>query len=125
MNSTRRIFKKKSFTAAAGLSIIPSLIATEGVSSRLGQIGIILGTLKDEMKRDYKATLAKLREIGYKYVEGGVYGNSIEEYLRFLKKTGFKPLCTGSGMHPLKENPDKFIRQAVEMGTKYLVCHYP
>ena len=125
MNQARRSFIKKTFAAAAGFSISSSLIAIGGVSSRLGQIGIILGTVKDEMKRDYKSTLVKLREIGYKYVEGGVYGDSTEEYLQFLKKTGLKPLCTGSGMHPLKEDPDKFIRQAEEMGVKYLVCYYP
>ena len=121
----RRIFLKKILAATAGLSLSPSLIAGSGIPSRLGKIGIILNTVKDDMNKDYKATLVKLKEIGYKYVEGGVYGNSTAEYLHFLKKTGLKPLCTGSGMHPLKEDPDKFIRLAKEMGVKYLVCYYP
>ena len=125
MNLTRRTFIKGTSVAAAGLAISPSLIAAGGVASRLGQIGIILGTVKDDMKKDYKATLVKLREIGYKYVEGGVYGDSTEEYRQFLRNTGLKPLCTGSGMYPLQEDPDKFIRKAEELGVKYLVCYYP
>ncbi|RLD79336.1 MAG: sugar phosphate isomerase/epimerase [Bacteroidetes bacterium] len=125
MNITRRTFINRTSMATTCMALSPSLISAGGVSSRLGQIGIILGTVKDDMKKDYRTTLLKLKEIGYKYVEGGVYGDSTEEYRQLLKEIGLKPLCTGSGMYPLQEDPDKFIREAGALGVEYLVCYYP
>lgn len=125
MKLTRRTFIKSTTSAAVGLAISPSLIAMNQTPSDLSEIGIILNTVGEELKKDYKSTLLKLKEIGYTYIEGGVTGDSTDEYAKYVKKIGLKTICTGSNMIPLQQDLDSFLRVGDALGVEYITCYYP
>ena len=47
------------------------------------KVGIQLFSVRDEMQRDMDATLAKIKEIGYDYVEPAGYG--VQNYASILE----------------------------------------
>ncbi len=125
MNTTRRNFLKTSLAGAAGLTIGMHSLVNATPTKKIRKLGLITGTVSDEMKKDYKATLRKIAEIGYDYIEGGVRGDSAEEYARFLKKTGLKPIAGGSSMYPMLQDLSKTLKIADELKYKYIVCYWP
>lgn len=77
-------------------------------------IGLQLWSVKDDMKKDPKATVAKVGEMGYKFVEaagyanGKFYGMSPAEFKKLCEDSGLKFLGSHTGQDlPTKENWDK------------------
>jgi sugar phosphate isomerase/epimerase len=121
----RRAFIKKVALAAAGASVLGSAAASP-VQKRLNNVGIITGTLKNEMKEDYKATLKAIADMGYTCIEGGVPAEtSPTAYRKFLKDLGLRPIATGASMGPLQKELNKYLKTAQELKAEYVVCYYP
>jgi sugar phosphate isomerase/epimerase len=123
MKYTRRKFLVHSILASASMSVLPSFASFSKENTL--QPGIILNTVKNEMKQDYKQTLKKLAQMGYKYIEGGSYGASPEAYTSYAKDIGLIPIATGGSMGGMKDNLDDTIGVAKKLGVKYLICYYP
>ena len=77
-------------------------------------IGLQLWSVKDDMKKDPKATVAKVGEMGYKFVEaagyadGKFYGMSPAEFKKLCEDSGLQFLGSHTGQNlPTKENWDK------------------
>ena len=77
-------------------------------------IGLQLWSVKDDMKKDPKATVAKVGEMGYKFVEaagyadGKFYGMSPAEFKKLCEDSGLQFLGSHTGQNlPSKENWDK------------------
>jgi len=63
----------------------------------VGPIGLQLYTVRDEMKKDFFGTLAKVAQIGYKEVEfAGYFGNDANAVRAALKMDGL----TSPSAHP-------------------------
>lgn len=121
----RRAFLKKIAAAAAGASVLGSAAAEPG-QKKFSNVGIITGTLKNEMKEDYRATLKAIAEMGYTCIEGGVpEGLAPTAYRKFLQDIGLRPIATGASMSPLQKELDKYLKTAGELKAEYLVCYYP
>ncbi len=88
-------------------------------------IGIILNTVPEAMKTDYRGTLAQLKNMGYQYLEGGTYGEVPKEYAQYVKELELKVVAGGSSMANLWDNTDQFIETAHLLGYEYITCYWP
>jgi sugar phosphate isomerase/epimerase len=89
MQTSRRIFIKKSSILLAGASMLKSDLLTFTKPNTL--TGIQLYSVRDEMKKDAAGTLKQLASYGYKYVEHAnyadrkFYGYSAADFKKLLK----------------------------------------
>jgi len=127
MDASRRDFLKKSALSSALLSlgILPSCSTGP---HELKEIGLIGGVIREEIEKDYKATLRKVAEIGYRYYEFGNYmGPSLEEFKAFLREIGLVPIAGGSSMAQMIKVDElkKMIDAALALEKKYIICYWP
>ena len=79
------------------------------MSNKLGNISIILYGLRFS-PLPYDEKLKKLREIGYRSIQGGVaQGLSIDEHKKLIDGLGMEFSCMGGGLDDLEKNPGKYI----------------
>ncbi|GAB5476075.1 MAG: hypothetical protein Mars2KO_41740 [Maribacter sp.] len=88
-------------------------------------MGIMLNSVATQMQSDYKGTLQRLKEWGYQYVEGDVYGGSLKNYASTLNEIGLQSLAHGGALGELLENYDHYLSVAETLKQKYVVCYYP
>ncbi len=127
MNNTRRDFLKKSAVSSALLSMgwLPSC---NGNPHKLNEIGLIGGVIREEIEKDYRATLRKVADIGYTYYEfGNFLGPSLEDFTLFLKEIGLVPLAGGNSLAQMikKDELKKMVDDALALDKKYMVCYWP
>jgi sugar phosphate isomerase/epimerase len=85
-------------------------------------IGLQLYTLREQLPKDVPGTLKKVAEIGYKEVEiYDLYGKTAKEFAQLLKDNGLTPPSGHYETKHLKENWQKSIDDAKELGLKYMV----
>ncbi len=121
---SRRNFLKNSALGTLALPLLPEILPSS--FSHIDQKwGIILNTVRHEMEEDYQACLERLVDMGYTYIEGGVYGESTAAYGKYLKGLGLVPLLAGSSMANLQKNMFSFIRDAHTLEHPFLTCYWP
>ncbi len=92
--------------------------------------GLALYTVRDHMGQDPKATLEKVEEAGYAYVEaagyneGKFYGMAPEDFKAYLESLGLKPVSTHQGTVTL-ENADGQIAAVKAAGFEYFTIPVP
>ena len=94
----RRTFLEAAATAAATTTlnrVARALLPASPDDHRIDKIGVQLYTVRDEMKKDFDATLAKVASIGYKEVEfAGYFNHSPQQVRAALEKNGLaSPAC--------------------------------
>jgi sugar phosphate isomerase/epimerase len=108
------------FLAASAFPRSP-LIATE--TNKGGPIGVQLYTVRDEMKKDVAATLARVARIGYREVEFAGYFDWKPDAVRnALRQNGLSSPSSHIGFPNLGPEWDKTIEDALKIGQQYLVC---
>lgn len=92
----------------------------------LNEIGLQLYSLRDETKKDFRGTLAKVAQMGYKGVEFAGYGGlKPAEMAQVLKDNGLSAWGSHIGALPKTEKElDAEIEMALAVGNKYLICPY-
>lgn len=91
MNTSRRVFIKKTGLSLAGISFFPAFLKEPTMQAFTG---IQLYTVREDMKNDPAGTLKKLSALGYKYVEHAGYSNRkfygypIADFKKILKDNG-------------------------------------
>lgn len=93
MNS-RRTFIKQISVAAAGALILPSLGCVASKATR--DLGLQLYSLREQLPKDVRGTIAKVAQAGYKEVE--TYGYSLESKFWGLDPKTFKNLLEEHGL---------------------------
>lgn len=85
------------------------------------KVGIQLYSLRDELAKDMDATLKRVKEMGYDYVEfAGFYDKSAEEIKSLLDKHGLVAVSMHQSLDPyLSENAEEFINFVKTLGIKY------
>ncbi len=116
----KRTFIKKTLTGAAGLALLSSFSPQKKYKA-----GIILNTLKEDIKKDHVGTLEKLAKLGYKYIESSPVGEDPKAYAQLLKDLGLKTVSSGSSISNLEKDLDKYIRNAHLLRQKYIVAYWP
>jgi sugar phosphate isomerase/epimerase len=133
-NMTRQQFLKLGALATT-TALLPSF---DVLAAKPKAIGLQLYTLRDAMAKDPDATLAKVAEIGYKevesfgYADGKFFGKSPKDYAAKLKELGLTSpsghyttgnvVVTGKGT--LKNDWERAVADAAQIGQKYMVCAY-
>ncbi len=107
----------------AAMAMAPALFNACRANS-WDKLGIILNTVRDEMKKDPVATLKTLKEIGYTYLEGGPSGDA-REFAKTLSNIGLKMVAGGSSMHPMLQDLDKTLKDAETLQYDHVVCYWP
>lgn len=102
----------------------PQLLAQEQFG------GLALYTVREDMAKDPIATLKKVAETGYAYIEaagyieGKYYGMEPLEFKKSLMEIGLTPMSTHQPTVTL-ENADQLIADAKDAGFKYFVIPVP
>ncbi len=122
---------------SAGLLAAPRLFAYDKK-----YIGLQLYTVRDALKADPVAALAKVAGVGYNSVEGATYtgdekfyGMDAKVFSKLLKQNGLVMLSSHYRLGEEKTNGqdtmgtilhdwDKAVNDAAEVGLKYMVCAY-
>ncbi len=87
------------------------------------EIGLQLYSLRDQFAKDVPATMAKVKEMGIKEIEGGgTYGLSFQEYIKLLAQNGLSMVSYGSDFDRLATNPQFVADEARSFGAKYVMC---
>ncbi|NCT94411.1 MAG: sugar phosphate isomerase/epimerase [Chitinophagaceae bacterium] len=130
MSTNRREFLRNGGFAALALGLPfagKSSILDELTYKPLGNFGIQLWTVRDDMGKDARATLAKLSSFGYKQIEsfegqkGMFWGMKNTEFKKYMDELGMKIVSSHCN------NTVEFERkaaEAAEIGMKHLICAY-
>jgi sugar phosphate isomerase/epimerase len=91
-----------------------------------GQISVQLWTVRDDLAKDYDATLAYLAEIGYPKVELalGYFGRTARQLRDFLKGLGIRPTSSHDDISADDRALETKIDNAVTLGQSYMVVPY-
>jgi sugar phosphate isomerase/epimerase len=128
MDQTRRDFIKRSAMGSALIALGGGSLISCKPTGQIRELGLIMGVLKNELNLDYKGTIRKVADIGYKYLEIGNYpGRSREDFKEFLKELNLVPIAGGSSIGEMmdEEKLRKLCDDALYMGKKYMICYWP
>src|SRR5665648_310945 len=118
---TRRDFLQKAGIVAAATSFIPS----EVLKAADIKTGLILYTVRNEMKNDPDGTLKAVSEMGYNWIEaanysnGTIYDHKPADFRKKVESYGMKFVSSHCGVNDA--NIDKTIADSKEAGLKYIV----
>ena len=93
----------------------------------IGQFGLQLYTLRDDLPKDPKGILKQVADMGYKQIEGyegskglwwGMKNKEFKSYLDELGVTMISSHCD------IKKDFERKAQEAGEIGLKYLICPY-
>ena len=86
------------------------------------EVGLQLFSVRNDMEKDMKATLKKVKEMGYTCVEfAGYYGHSAEEVKAMLDETGLTCISVHQTYTVFLEDEKKNIDFLKTIGAKYCV----
>jgi sugar phosphate isomerase/epimerase len=135
MLNRRTFLKNAAVTAAAA-----PFISTEEILNPVPRhIGLQLWSVRDDMKKDPKATIEAVAKMGYREVEpfgfndGKLFGLSYDEFSKLLKDNGLTMPSTHSmmtsknydaGKNDIDDDTKKVIDNGAKYGLKYLIVPY-
>ena len=110
MDQTRRDFIKRSAMGSALIALGGGSLISCKPTVQIRELGLIMGVLKNELNLDYKGTIRKVADIGYKYLEIGNYpGRSREDFKEFLKELNLVPIAGGSSIREMMDDKKVLI----------------
>ena len=136
MNYNRRLFLKNSGLFASGIALAgigctsaksTTTSGNDAAGQAIGQFGLQLYTLRDDIPNDPKGILKQVADMGYKQIEGyegpkGLWwGMSNKEFKSYLDGLG---LTMVSSHCDFKKDFDRKAAEAGEIGVKYLIAPY-
>lgn len=146
MNYNRRLFLKNSGIFASGIALAgigcasPSnqeggdtdtaksdTTSTAVAEQAIGQFGLQLYTLRDDIPKDPKGILKQVADMGYKQIEGyegpkGLWwGMKNTEFKSYLDELGLTMVASHCDY---KKDFDRKAAEAGAIGVKYLICPY-
>ena len=114
----RKAFSKTSYLLLAALCIINHVSAQTA-------IGVQLYSFRNEMPKDVPGMLAKISNMGLRYIEGGgTYNLSRESYKELLQKNNLQLISLGASFEDLEKNIDSVVANAEFFGAKYVMCSW-
>ena len=129
MNIDRRRFLQAGLAAAAacGLGQRLDVVRAAGEAPApekrsLQEIGII-GGVPEDMKGDWRKSLRRMAEIGYRVLEGGPRRQSPGDFLKFLEEIKLKLVSSGVGFG--KKLPQRWLDAAKALHAEYGVVFSP
>ena len=88
-------------------------------------IALQLYSIRDDMSKDCKVSLQKVKKMGYDGVElAGLYGYSPAEMKAMLSEIGLTPVSAHVPYDDLMADPDGVLNTYKELGCQYVVIPY-
>ena len=88
-----------------------------------GPLALQLYSLRAELKKDVPGTLAKVKAMGFRYVEmGGYYGLTPQQFRAELDKAGLKAVSMHADFNLLEKEIDRVIAEAKVFEVSYVGC---
>lgn len=88
-------------------------------------VALQLWSVRDEMKRDFGATIAEVARIGYAGVELAGYGNLDAKGAKAaVDSAGLKVAGMHVGIASLRADPEKVIGEALSFGTRHVIVPF-
>ena len=129
MSYDRRKFIKTSGSITGGLMLANmsglSLLDACNNPGKIGDFGIQLYTLRDDMPKDPKGVLKKIAGFGYKQIEsyegakGMFWGMSNTDFKKYMDDLGMKIVASHADIN---KDFEKKADEAAAIGLKYLIC---
>jgi sugar phosphate isomerase/epimerase len=125
MTTSRRTF----LTTVTG-SLAASVLGRQGVkaqgdipSALNGPIGLQLWSLREYLPKDLPGTLAKVRPLGFREVEGaGLWGKSVAELRTALDAAGLQCQSAHMQFERLRDDLRGALAEAKALGARSVVC---
>jgi sugar phosphate isomerase/epimerase len=118
----RRTFLGSAATVAAA-TLLANKFGWAAGDHKLDNIGVQLYTVRDQMKKDFDGTLAKVAAIGYKEVEfAGYFDHSPEEVRAAIDRHGLLSPSCHVAYETLGDAWPAQIESAKIIGQSYIVC---
>jgi sugar phosphate isomerase/epimerase len=122
----RRTFLK----ACAAVAAAPALRALDGEAAgaqaptALGKaVGLQLYSLRQYLPQDVPGTLAKIRTMGFREVEGGeTYKLGIDGFKAAVQKAGLVVTSEHHGYEQWRDDTTGVLKQATALGARYVGC---
>jgi len=136
MKTSRRTFVKTGATIALGAAALPGALFAGEKRKKKAMVGIQLYSVRDDMGKDPKGSLAKLAKMGYEYVEHAnyvqrkFYGFQPAEFRKILDDLNLKMISghTVMGKEHWDESKKDFsdswkytVEDAAILGQKWVV----
>jgi sugar phosphate isomerase/epimerase len=122
----RRKFVKtavQTATTVTAASLLADKLSWAAAEHRIEKVGLQLYTVRDLMKSDFDATIAKVAAIGYKEVEfAGYFGRTGKQVRAACDKNGLEPVATHVQYDELDDKFPSVIETSKAIGLKYIVC---
>lgn len=89
------------------------------------EIGLELYSFRHLFKTDVPGTLQKIRDMGFKEIEGGgSYNLEPAAYKKLLEQNGLDLVSYGAGFEALEQDPQKIANMAKFYGARYVVTFW-
>ncbi len=122
---SRRSFLDGASAAAVTLSVLGRSLSA--LAEPLGlPLGIQLYSVRQQLVKDYEATLAEVASVGYREVEAaGFYKRSAAEVKAAMAKAGLRCVSSHVPFGDLNPHFDEIAAFHKELGVEYLICSTP
>jgi sugar phosphate isomerase/epimerase len=118
----RRRFLETATTVTAA-TLFSSRFGWAAGEHKINKIGLQLYTVRDQMKADFDATLAKVASIGYKEVEfAGYFDHTPQQVRAAVDKNGLTAPSTHIQYDELDAKFPSVIEASKTIGMSYIVC---
>ena len=88
-------------------------------------VAIQVFSVRDDAAKDLRATLVKLKEMGYDGVEfAGLYDNAPEDVAKMCKEIGLVPISAHVPYKDMVADPEGVLAQYKTIGCKYVAIPY-
>ena len=118
----RRTFLETATTVTAA-TLLTSRLSWAAGDHKIEKVGVQLYSVRDLMKDDFDATIAKVASIGYKEVEfAGYFGRTGQQVRAVCDKNGLAAVSTHVQYDELDDKFPSVIETSKAIGLKYIVC---
>jgi sugar phosphate isomerase/epimerase len=89
------------------------------------EVGLQLYSLRHEFPKDVEGTLAKIKQMGIRQIEGGgTYKMTPQDFKALLDKYGLTTASMGFGYERFRDDIEGVIKDAKFMGASYVMCSW-
>jgi len=123
--TTRRAFLENTACTFLCTLALPDLALQDPPPAprKLGDIGLQLFTVRNELRQDFEGTLARVSAIGYKEVEfAGYFGRTPAEIKAALTRFGLSAPGAHLPATALPYGWERALEAAAAIGHRYLIC---
>jgi sugar phosphate isomerase/epimerase len=119
-----RLTRRRFLSSVAAASAVPSLLRAQPAPAEPSVLGIPVGlqlySLREQMPKDVPATLAKVRAMGFRELEGGSdYGMGVEGFKRAVAEAGLKLVSGHFGYEDWQKDASAQVQRAKALGLAH------